>query len=213
MLNAEIIQRNRLNQQAEGTSSKTDAVLSVDTRKGKLARAALDAGADLVNDVGGLTDPELAPVVAAAGCPLILMHSRGELRTMQREKSHLAIVVDEFGGVAGLVTIEDALEEIVGELVDEHDAAEPVVKPLEDGAFLVPARLPLDELGDLFGMEIDDDDVETAAGLLTKALGTVPIEGARATSHGLILTADRTAGRRRALAWIVAARDPEAKSE
>ena len=116
-------------------------------------------------------------------------------------------------GVEVRQTIEDALEEIVGELVDEHDAAEPVVKPLEDGAFLVPARLPLDELGELFGMEIDDDDVETAAGLLTKALGTVPIEGARATSHGLILTADRTAGRRRALAWIVAARDPEVTDE
>lgn len=124
------------------------------------------------------------------------------LRTLQREATHIAIVVDEFGGVAGLVTIEDALEEIVGELVDEHDAAEPEPVPLEGGGYLVPARYPLDELAELFGREIDDDDVETAAGLLAKALGMVPIAGASATAHGLLLTAERTQGRRRRLAWI-----------
>ncbi len=126
------------------------------------------------------------------------------LRTMQAEAVHMAIVVDEFGGVAGLVTIEDALEEIVGELVDEHDtiAPEPVLLP--DGAYRVPARMPLDELGELFGMEIDDEDVETVAGLLTKALGRVPIAGSDAVTHGLRLVAAGTVGRRKRLAWIVA---------
>jgi CBS domain containing-hemolysin-like protein len=128
------------------------------------------------------------------------------LRKMQEATVHMAIVVDEFGGVAGLVTIEDALEEIVGELVDEHDAApaEPVALP--DGSFRVPARLPLDELGELFGATIDDEDVETVAGLLTKALGRMPLEGSEATSHGLRLVAAGTQGRRKRLAWVLVSR-------
>ncbi len=126
------------------------------------------------------------------------------LRAMQKAAVHMAIVVDEFGGVAGLVTIEDALEEIVGELVDEHDAAPPEPVKLSDGSFRVHPRLPLDELGALFGVSIDDEDVETVAGLLTKALGRVPIEGSEATTHGLRLVAAGTQGRRKRLAWIVA---------
>lgn len=126
------------------------------------------------------------------------------LRRMQDEVFHMAIVVDEFGGVAGLVTIEDALEEIVGEVVDEHDQSAPEPEELGDGAYRVPARLPLDEVGELFGIEIDDEDVETVAGLLAKALGRVPIPGASASAHGLVLTAERTSGRRRRLTWIVA---------
>jgi CBS domain containing-hemolysin-like protein len=126
------------------------------------------------------------------------------LRRMQDEVFHMAIVVDEFGGVAGLVTIEDALEEIVGEVVDEHDQSAPEPEDLGDGAYRVPARLPLDELGELFDIEIDDEDVETVAGLLAKALGRVPIPGASASAHGLVLTAERTSGRRRRLTWIIA---------
>lgn len=126
------------------------------------------------------------------------------LRSMQKEAVQMAIVVDEFGGVAGLVTIEDALEEIVGELVDEHDAIplEPVELP--EGAYQIPARMPLDELGELFGLSIDDEDVETVAGLLAKALGRVPIEGSEATVHGLRLLAAGTQGRRKRLAWVIA---------
>jgi CBS domain containing-hemolysin-like protein len=128
------------------------------------------------------------------------------LRSMQREAVHIAIVVDEFGGVAGLVTIEDTLEEIVGELVDEHDAMPPEPRELPGGAFQVPARMPLDELGELFGIAIDDEDVETTAGLLTKALGRMPVEGAEARTHGLLLKAAGTMGRRKRLAWVVASR-------
>ena len=128
------------------------------------------------------------------------------LRRMQGEAFHMAIVIDEFGGVAGLVTIEDALEEIVGELTDEHDRAEPQVVSLGGGRYRVPARLPLDELGELFDIEIDEDDVDTAAGLLSKALGKVPIPGSRATAHGLVLLAERAEGRRRRLTWLMVER-------
>ena len=135
------------------------------------------------------------------------------LRAMQLAAVHMAIVVDEFGGVAGLVTIEDALEEIVGELSDEHDRAEPEPFALADGAFRVPARMPLDELGVLFDLEIDDEDVETVAGLLTKALGRVPIAGSTASTHGLTLVADSTQGRRKRLAWIIVRRNEGPESD
>ena len=129
------------------------------------------------------------------------------LRRMQDDVFHMAIVVDEYGGVAGVVTIEDALEEIVGELTDEHDAAEPEAEPLAGGAYRVPARMALDELGALFDIEIEDDDVETAAGLLSKALGRVPIPGATASARGLVLTADRFEGRRRRLSSVIVRRE------
>src|SRR5690625_1420078 len=126
------------------------------------------------------------------------------LREMQAKNSHIAIVVDEYGGIAGLVTLEDRLEELVGELTDEHDRAEPVVEHLDDGLVRVPARLPVDELGELFGIELDDDDVDSAGGLLAKALGKVPIPGAEVQVAGLHLQAERAGGRRRQIATILA---------
>jgi len=125
------------------------------------------------------------------------------LRDMQRGSSHIALVVDEYGGIAGLVTIEDALEEIVGELTDEHDRREAQVEDLGDGVFRVPARLALDELGDLFGIEIDDDDVDSAGGLLAKALGKVPLAGSSATVGPLLLEGERVEGRRKQLATVL----------
>jgi len=129
------------------------------------------------------------------------------LRRMQDDVFHIAIVVDEYGGVAGLVTIEDALEEIVGELTDEHDRAEPEAEPLASGAYRVPARMAIDELGELFVVDIDDDDVDTVGGLLSKALGRVPIPGSSATAHGLLLQADRFEGRRRRLSSVIVKRE------
>lgn len=129
------------------------------------------------------------------------------LRRMQDEVFHMAIVVDEYGGVAGLVTIEDALEEIVGEVVDEHDRSAPDVEDLGDGRYRVPARYDLDELAELFDVAIDDEDVETAAGLLAKALGKVPIPGSEASAHGLVLIAERAEGRRRRLVSLVVERE------
>ena len=126
------------------------------------------------------------------------------LREFRSAASHLAMVVDEYGGIAGLVTVEDALEEIVGELTDEHDTAPPEVEDLGDGRFRVPARLPVDELGDLFGRDLDDDDVDSVGGLLAKGLGKVPLPGSRAQVAGIELEADRVEGRRRRLATVVA---------
>lgn len=128
------------------------------------------------------------------------------LREMQGASSHMALVVDEYGGIAGLVTIEDALEEIVGELTDEHDSVAPEVEEIEPGTFRVPARLALDELGELFDLDADDDEVDTAGGLLAKALGKVPLAGSTADINGLHLVAERVEGRRKQLASILVRR-------
>jgi CBS domain containing-hemolysin-like protein len=161
--------------------------------------------------------PEAEPVDALMRAPVFVPESKPVddlLREMQRGASHIAIVVDEFGGIAGLVTIEDALEEIVGELTDEHDRAAPEVERLEDGIFRVPARLPLDELGELFDLEIDDDDVDTAGGLLAKSLGKVPLAGSEAEAAGLHLLAEAVQGRRRQLATLLVRRaETSAESE
>lgn len=135
------------------------------------------------------------------------------LREMQAESVHIAMVVDEYGGIAGLVTIEDLLEELVGEMVDEHDRAEPEVEHIGDGTVRVPARLPIDELGDLFGLEIDDDDVDSAGGLLAKALGKVPLPGAAVDVLGIHLVAERAEGRRRRVSTLLASRAPDDETQ
>jgi CBS domain containing-hemolysin-like protein len=130
------------------------------------------------------------------------------LRQMQLESNHLAMVVDEYGGIAGLVSLEDIIEELVGDISDEYDREVVVVAELGDGRFRVSARLPIDELGELFGMELDDDDVDTVGGLLTKALGRLATTGAVARTAGLVLTAERTEGRGRKLRTVIVERDP-----
>ena len=135
------------------------------------------------------------------------------LRDMQSGRFHMALAVDEYGGIAGLVTMEDLLEEVVGELTDEHDHAEPEVEDLGGGAYRVPARLGLDELGELFDLEIDDDDVDTAIGLLTKAIGRVPLPGAVGDWQGVRLTAGEASGRRRQVATLLATRTPDTDDE
>jgi CBS domain containing-hemolysin-like protein len=126
------------------------------------------------------------------------------LREMQAERIHLCVVVDEYGGTAGIATIEDILEEIVGEITDEHDLEGPRVEELADGSMRVTARLPVDELAELFDVEIeDDDDVDTVGGLLAQALGRVPIPGATATVAGLVLVAEGARGRRNRVATVV----------
>ncbi|WP_051640098.1 hemolysin family protein [Cellulomonas sp. URHE0023] len=136
------------------------------------------------------------------------------LRELQDGSSHMAMVVDEYGGIAGLVTIEDALEEIVGELTDEHDPTAPLVEDLGEGVYRVPARLGRDELGELFGLEVEDEDVDTAGGLLAKALGKVPLLGSAGDIHGLHLVADRVEGRRRRLATVLVSQVlPESDNE
>jgi CBS domain containing-hemolysin-like protein len=113
------------------------------------------------------------------------------LADMQRIRNHMALLVDEYGGIAGLVTIEDVLEEIVGEINDEYDTDElSPIDDLGDGRYRVSSRLPVEDLGELFDIEIDADDVDTVSGLVGLALGRVPLPGARVTSHGLILLAE-----------------------
>ncbi len=128
------------------------------------------------------------------------------LREMQAKQTHLAIVIDEYGGTAGLVTIEDVLEEIVGEITDEYDQEAPRVESMPDGALRVTARMPVDELAELFDTEIEVDDVETVGGLLAHALGRVPIAGSQAEVAGLQLTAESLAGRRNRISTVVARR-------
>jgi CBS domain containing-hemolysin-like protein len=128
------------------------------------------------------------------------------LREMQAQQTHIAIVVDEYGGTAGLVTIEDVLEEIVGEITDEYDVERPLVEDLPDGALRVSARLHIDELAERFDVNLDDDDVDTVGGLLAKHLGRVPIPGAHVNVGGLELTAEGTQGRRNRLGTVVVRR-------
>lgn len=135
------------------------------------------------------------------------------MREMQVSSSHMALVVDEYGGIAGLVTIEDAIEEIVGEVTDEHDAAAPEVEEVAPGLFRVPSRLPIDSLGELFDLEIDDDDVDTTGGLLAKTLGKVALPGATADVQGLHLVAEHVEGRRRQLATVLVSRSAEGEPE
>ncbi|OSC38593.1 hemolysin family protein [Mycobacterium decipiens] len=114
------------------------------------------------------------------------------LREMQRDRNHMALLVDEYGAIAGLVSIEDVLEEIVGEIADEYDQAETApVEDLGDKRFRVSARLPIEDVGELYGMEFDDGlDVDTVGGLLALELGRVPLPGAEVVSHGLRLHAE-----------------------
>ncbi|MEU6023995.1 hemolysin family protein [Micromonospora sp. NBC_01739] len=131
------------------------------------------------------------------------------LSEMQAARNHLVIVVDEYGGTGGLVTIEDILEEIVGEITDEYDVERPPIEQLPDGAVRVTARLPVEDLGELFDTELPHDEVETVGGLLAQCLGRVPIPGAQVEVAGLRLLAEGTTGRRNRIDTVLVRRvDP-----
>jgi CBS domain containing-hemolysin-like protein len=136
------------------------------------------------------------------------------LRQMQKQRIHVAIAIDEYGGTAGLVTIEDILEEIVGEIADEYDNERAPVEWLLPETARVTARLPVAELEELFSVTIDAEDVETVGGLLAHELGRVPIASSQVTVAGLRLTAENLAGRRNKLGTVLVERvngDPDGK--
>jgi CBS domain containing-hemolysin-like protein len=137
------------------------------------------------------------------------------LREMQQSRKHLAVVVDEYGGTAGLVTIEDILEEIVGEITDEFDREEVALERLPDGSTRVSSRYPVDDLEELVGVEIDDDEVDSVGGLMAKHLGRVPIPGSTVEVGGLLFRAEEAKGRRNRIGTVlispVEVRAPEAE--
>jgi CBS domain containing-hemolysin-like protein len=126
------------------------------------------------------------------------------LQELQRESTHVAIVIDEYGGTAGLVTLEDLIEEIVGEIVDEYDSEVPEMEELPEGGFRVSARMSIDDLGELFDVDLEDDEVDTVGGLLAKTLGRVPIVGSEVRVGDISLRAERVEGRRNRVSHLLA---------
>ena len=124
------------------------------------------------------------------------------LREMQRQRRHIAVAVDEYGGTAGILTIEDILEEIVGEITDEFDD-EVGVEHLADGTLRLPSRFPVDDLVDVIGVDIEDEDVDSIGGLMAKHLGRVPLAGARVELSGLSFTAEEATDRRRRITSVL----------
>lgn len=129
------------------------------------------------------------------------------LREMQANSTHIAIIIDEYGGVAGLATMEDVIEEIVGEIADEYDKDVPDIDDLGDGRLRVNARYSLVDLGEFFELELEDQDVDSVGGLLAKTLGRLPNFGDRVVVSGLTLIADRIEGRRKRLISVIVEKD------
>jgi len=184
------------------TGENTDDVVGIAYLK-DLARRMQELG----ESVGQLSEPVESVMRPATYVP-DSKHADELLRDMQAQRIHLAIVIDEYGGTAGLVTIEDILEEIVGEITDEYDQGRPEVEWLGDpgdavAGARVSARLGLGELGELFHRDLEDEDVESVGGLLGKRLGKVPIPGAEVRIDGLTLTAESTEGRRRRIGTVL----------
>jgi CBS domain containing-hemolysin-like protein len=118
------------------------------------------------------------------------------LREMQREKFHIALVTDEYGSVSGLVTLEDLLEELVGEIEDEYDRAEPEIAEVAQGVYRVDGKVGIDEVNELFDVELPDEEWDTVGGLMLGLLGSIPDEGEEVTFQSLVFKAERVDGRR-----------------
>lgn len=144
------------------------------------------------------------------------MRAETLLQQMKRDAVHVCLVIDEHGGISGLVTLEDLIEELVGEISDEYDRVSAEVVELGDGRYRVSSRLSLEDVGDLFGLQLEDDDVDSVGGLLGKALGQVPQPGSTASIKGLTLTGGASRGRGRGIATVFVERrgaDPAARRE
>ncbi|MEQ8839431.1 MAG: hemolysin family protein [Acidimicrobiales bacterium] len=136
-------------------------------------------------------------------------HADALLREMQLGRHHLAIVVDEYGGTSGLVTLEDVVEELVGEIVDEYDIEQPLVEPLAGGEVLVHGRMPVDQLHTLVPSAIEDGDWDTVGGLIFNTLGHIPSVGEWIEEGGVRLQVERMEGRRITRVRLTPVLDPE----
>lgn len=141
------------------------------------------------------------------------MRAETLLQQMKRDAVHVCLVIDEHGGISGLVTLEDLIEELVGEIADEYDRGPAEVVELGAESYRVSSRLSLEDVGDLFGLELEDEDVDSIGGLLGKALGQVPQPGAMATVEGLVLTGGASRGRGRGIATVFVERAPESRDD
>jgi CBS domain containing-hemolysin-like protein len=140
-----------------------------------------------------------ARVVSLGRAPLFVPEQKKVaelLREMQKEHVHMAIVVDEYGGTAGLVTIEDLIEEIVGEIVDEYDQEEPLVEPVDEETIRVDAKMPIDEVNELLEVELPHEEWDTVGGLVFGLTGRVPVPGETVRLDGLEFRTERVSGRR-----------------
>jgi CBS domain containing-hemolysin-like protein len=167
---------------------------------------------DVVRRVFDRRDAEQTETVESLMRPAFMVPDSKQvdelLKDMQAARTHMAIVVDEYGGTAGLVTIEDVLEEIVGEIDDEYDTAAPEVARLDDDSVRVSARMHIDDFADLVHIDVESEDegVDTVLGLMGKRLGRVPIPGATIEIDGWRLTAEQGMGRRNRIGSVLAVR-------
>ncbi|MDP9102267.1 MAG: hemolysin family protein [Actinomycetota bacterium] len=184
------------------TGENADDVVGVAYLKDLVRKERTEAGAAMkVEDV--IRDPVFVP----DSKPVDEL-----LREMQKSLGHIAVVVDEYGGTAGLVTIEDVLEEIVGEITDEYDRESPPIEPVDELTTRVTARLPVDELEELYDVVLPHDGVDTVGGLMASALGRVPIPGAVVELGGLVLQAESAKGRRNQIGTVLVRREPPAEA-
>ncbi|UVI37909.1 hemolysin family protein [Brevibacterium spongiae] len=135
------------------------------------------------------------------------------LRQMQLDSTHLAILVDEYGGTAGLVTIEDIVEEIVGEIEDEYDNGDDELIAEADGSFVISTRMSISDFAEYFDVRIDEDDVNSVGGLLSKLIDRVPIDGSHASIEGLNITAMEGQGRRHRITHVRVTRNADDTAE
>jgi CBS domain containing-hemolysin-like protein len=133
------------------------------------------------------------------------------LHEMQAEKFHLAIASDEYGSVAGLVTLEDLLEVLVGQIRDEHDSEAPDIVPLGEGRFRLNAALPINELNSAIEVDLPHENWNTVGGLMFGLLGSIPEAGAVVELGGFRFTAEKVQGRR--IVSVLLERVPEAEAE
>ncbi|WP_417511481.1 hemolysin family protein [Microbacterium sp.] len=197
-------------------AAATDEAMSLFLQRGVSRMPVVDDDADDVVGVLYLKDlvqfayrddtawrtASIRPIARPATFVPESMRAETLLQQMKRDAVHVCLVIDEHGGISGLVTLEDLIEELVGEISDEYDRAAAEIVELGPNQYRVSARLSLDDVGDLFGIELEDEDVDSIGGLLGKAVDQIPQPGVTATIDGLVLTGGASRGRGRGIATV-----------